>query len=35
MNQTAAILWKHRAIYLNPDQVFGQWRDPVSIAITG
>ena len=28
-------LWKYRAIYLRGDQVFGQWSDVVSIAVTG
>lgn len=28
-------LWKYRAIYLQGDQVFGQWSDPVSIAVHG
>ena len=28
-------LWKYRAIYLEGDQVFGQWSDAVSIAVTG
>ena len=29
------VLWKYRAIYLKGDQVFGQWSDMVSIAVTG
>ena len=29
------VLWKYRAIYLKGDQVFGQWSDVVSIAVTG
>ena len=28
-------LWKYRAIYLEGDQVFGQWSDVTSIAVTG
>jgi len=28
-------LWKYRAIYLDGDEPFGQWSDPVSIAVTG
>ena len=28
-------LWKYRAIYLEGDQVFGQWSDVVSLAVTG
>ena len=28
-------LWRYRAIYLQGDQVFGQWSDPVSIAVHG
>ena len=31
---TAAV-WKYRAIYLNGDEPFGQWSDPVSIAVQG
>jgi hypothetical protein len=31
---TAAV-WKYRAIYLNGDEQFGQWSDPVSIAVQG
>lgn len=31
----ATVLWKCRAIYLDGDQVFGQWSDTVSIAVTG
>ncbi len=31
----ATALWKYRAIYLKGDQVFGQWSDAVSIAVTG
>ena len=25
--------WKYRAIYLDGDDQFGQWSDPVSIAV--
>ena len=28
-------LWKYRAIYMDGDEVFGQWSDVVSIAVTG
>ena len=28
-------LWRYRAIYLDGDEPFGQWSDPVSIAVTG
>jgi hypothetical protein len=31
---TAAV-WKYRAIYLNGDELFGQWSDAVSIAVQG
>ena len=31
----ATVLWKYRAIYLDGDQVFGQWSDASSIAVTG
>lgn len=31
----ATVLWKYRAIYLKGDQVFGQWSDVVSLAVTG
>ena len=31
---TAAV-WRYRAIYLMRDEVFGQWSDVVSIAVTG
>ena len=31
----ATVLWKYRAIYLDGDQVFGQWSDVGSIAVTG
>ena len=31
---TAAV-WRYRAIYLDGDQLFGQWSDVVSIAVTG
>ena len=31
----ATVLWKYRAIYLKGDQIFGQWSDVVSIAVTG
>ena len=31
---TAAV-WKYRAIYLLGDEPFGQWSDPVSIAVQG
>ena len=31
---TAAV-WRYRAIYLMGDEVFGQWSDVVSIAVTG
>ncbi len=31
---TAAV-WKYRAIYLQGDATFGQWSDPVSIAVQG
>ena len=31
---TAAV-WKYRAIYLQGDQVFGQWSDVASIAVQG
>ncbi|MEN9573999.1 MAG: hypothetical protein RL514_1854 [Verrucomicrobiota bacterium] len=28
-------LWKYRALYLDGDQPFGQWSDPVQIAVQG
>ena len=28
-------LWKYRAIYMDGDEVFGQWSDVVSIAVVG
>lgn len=31
---TAAV-WRYRAIYLDGDEVFGQWSDVVSLAVTG
>ena len=31
---TAAV-WRYRAIYLDGDQVFGQWSDVVSLAVQG
>ena len=30
-----AAVWRYRAIYLQGDQVFGQWSDPVTIAVRG
>ncbi len=30
-----AAVWKYRAIYLMGDEQFGQWSDPVSIAVQG
>ena len=26
--------WKHSTIYLDGDQVFGQWSDTASVAVT-
>ena len=30
-----AAAWKHRAIYLQGDQPFGQWSDVASVAVQG
>lgn len=32
---TGASVWKYRAIYIQGDQVFGQWSDVATIAVTG